>query len=237
MNYKFNMNIAEDAFNKGIKKVTIGFSTGKDSLVGIDLLKKAGIEFIPIYFYIVPDLQFIENTIKRYEVLFDMKVVRLPHPVLYDYINHQDWQPLDRTMTIGQFNLGKITFRLLTNMYLQSKKIKGFDYDCNCMKMADSLNRRLLLRNKPDIDSKTKTIYLTKYFSTGQCFAYLKENNIPLSDDYRIFGRSFDGLSYHFLMGVKKYYPEDYERIKEYWPLIDAEIMRYEIVKKQKFES
>jgi hypothetical protein len=225
------MNIAEQAYNQGIRKVTIGFSTGKDSLVGLSLLKKVGIEIIPVYFYIVPGLKFIESTIKRYEDIFEMKVVKLPHPILYDYINHQDWQPIDRAVTLANCKLGHISFRLITNIYFESSQIKGYDYDCNCMKMADSLNRRLLLKNKPDIDEESKVIYLTKYFTTNEIFKYLKENNIPLSDDYRIFGRSWDGLSYHFSMGVKKYYPEDYELIKEYFPLIDAELMRYNIVK------
>jgi len=229
------MNIAEQAYNQGIRKVTIGFSTGKDSLVGVSLLKNAGIEFMPIYFYIVPGLGFIEKTIKRYEDLFEMKVVRLPHPILYDYINHQDWQPFHKALTFSCCELGSFKFRELINIYLESKELKGYNYDCNCMKMSDSLNRRLLLKSKPDVDNSTKTIYLTKYFTTNECFKYLKENKIPLSDDYRIFGRSWDGLSYHFTMGVKKYYPEDYELIKECFPLIDAELLRYKIVSNYEF--
>jgi len=231
------MNIAQEAYLKGIRKATIGFSTGKDSLVGLSLLLNAGIETIPIYFYIVPELEFVEKSLKRYEELFEINIVRLPHPVLYDYINHQDWQPVDKAKSMYQVNLGKITFRLLTNMYLISKELKGFDYDCNCMKMADSLNRKLVLKNRPDIDEATKTIYLTKYFSTGQIFAYLKNHKIPLSEDYKIFGRSWDGLSYHFSMGVKKFYPNDFEKIREYFPLIDAEIMRYKIVHYNEFSK
>jgi hypothetical protein len=225
------MTVAEQAYKQGIRKVTLGFSTGKDSVAGLDLLLKAGIEVIPIYFYIVPGLGFVEKNLKRYEEHFGVKIVRMPHPILYDYINHQDWQPFDRAKNLSQFNLGVISFKNCIDMYLLSNGLKGYDYDCNCMKMSDSLNRRLLLRNKPDINHETKTIYLTKYFTTSQIFDYLKKNGIPLTDDYRIFGRSWDGLSYHFTLGVKKYYPEDYELIKSYWPLIDAEVMRYNIVK------
>ncbi|MDR0573845.1 MAG: hypothetical protein LBG96_07450 [Tannerella sp.] len=229
------MNIAEQAYEKGIRKVTIGFSTGKDSVVGLDMLLKAGIEPIPIYFYCVPGLKFIENNLKMYEDHFGLKIVKLPHPMLYDYINHMDWQPYDRALSIPIY--GKATFAEFTSAYLQCTQQKDVEYDCNCMKMADSLNRRLLLSKKTDIDDEKKIIYLTKYLTNNDCFDYIKKNNIPLTDDYKIWGRSWDGLKYDYTKGVKKYYPDDYELIKEYFPLIEAEVLRYKLVKKYDYEK
>jgi len=228
------VNVAEMAYNKGIRKATIGFSTGKDSVVGLDMLIKAGIEPLPIFFYQVPNLQFVENNLKIYEDYFKIKIARMPHPILYDHINHQDWQPYNKAVTIGQFDLGAISFKMMTEMYLKSNNIKGFEYDCACMKMADSINRRLLLAKKPDIDDKEKRIYLTKYFTKSEIFDYIKKNNIPLTKDYEIFGISWDGLAYHFLYGIKKFYANDFEKIKEYFPLIEAEILRYKLFKKYK---
>ena len=231
------MNVAEKAYELGIRKATIGFSTGKDSVVGLDMLIKAGIEPIPIYFYIVPKLEFVENNIKLYEDHFGLKIARMPHPILYDYINHQDWQPYHRCVTMGAFDLGKISFTMMNEMYLKANNITEVEYDCNCMKMADSLNRRLVLSKSPDVDKDKKIIHLTKYLTDKDIFEYIKTNGIPLTDDYKIFGRSWDGLSYHFLYGVKKFYPKDYELIKSYFPLIDAEIFRYKLVKKYKYEQ
>jgi hypothetical protein len=169
-----------------------------------------------------------------YEDHFGIRVAKMPHPILYDHLNHQDWQPFGKALTLGSFKLGSVSFKLLTGAYLQANGIKDIQYDCNCMKMADSLNRRLLLRNREDVDRKDKIIYLTKYLTDTQCFDYMKEHSIPKTDDYKIFGRSWDGLSYHFLYGVRKYYPEDFETIKSYFPLIEAEIMRYKLVEKSK---
>ena len=226
-------NIAIDAFNQGIKKVTIGFSTGKDSLVGIDLLQKANIEFIPIYFYLLPGIQFVENSIKMYEDRFKMKVIMLPHPMIIAHLAHQDWQSFRETKKLLQINWGTDSFKNLTHKYLQSiGKENDFIYDCNCMKMADSINRYTLLKSRNDIDTEHKIIYLTKYFTDKDIFKYLDENKIPLSKDYKIFGRSFDGLAYHYLTGVKKFHPNDYEYLKEHFDLIEAEIMRYELYKK-----
>jgi hypothetical protein len=38
-------------------------------------------------------------------------------------------------------------------------------------------------------------------------------------------------------MGVKKFYPEDWEKINEYFPLIEAEVLRYKLVKKYEYEQ
>ena len=232
------MNVAEKAYSLGIRKATIGFSTGKDSVVGLDMMIKAGIEPVPIYFYIVPELEFIENNIKLYENHFGVKVGRMPHPILYDYIRNIDWQPYGKVFTMYMLDIGsRITFEMGNKEYLSKKKIEGVEYDCNCMKMSDSLNRRLLLRKLPDIDTKKKIIYLAKYMTDKDIFEYMKQNNIPLTDDYKIFGRSWDGLSYHFLYGVHKHYPRDYETIKSYFPLIDAELFRYKLVNKYRNEE
>jgi hypothetical protein len=230
------INVAKQAYEKGIRKVTIGFSTGKDSVAGLDMLLKAGIEPIPIYFYCVPGLQFIENNLKLYEDHFGIKIVKMPHPMLLaDYLSGF-WQPYDKMLAIGG-HLGRFSFAELTDYYLRCKNIRDVKYDCNCMKMSDSLNRRLLLSKKPDIDEEKKIIYLTKYLTNTECFNYIKDNNIPLTDDYKIWGRLWDGLKYDYTMGVKKYYPEDYALIKEYFPLIDAEVLRYELVKKHSYEQ
>jgi hypothetical protein len=229
------INIAEKAKKQGINFCTLGFSTGKDSVIGLDLLLKAGIEVLPIYCYIVPQLEFVEKNIALYEKYYGIKVVRMPHPMLYDHIRRQDWQDLFRTRDIAKtYAPSKITFANINWLVLHDRGLNVNAYDANCMKMADSFNRRVLLRAKPDIDDKKRIIYLAKYLTDKEIFEYIKQNDIPLTKDYEIFGRSWDGLAYHFLTGVKKNYPNDFKKIQEFFPLIEAEIYRYKTVTKHK---
>jgi hypothetical protein len=44
--------------------------------------------------------------------------------------------------------------------------------------------------------------------------AILKHHNLHLPIDYRIFGRSFDGLDLRFLLPLKKHLPRDYKRVR-----------------------
>ena len=54
------------------------------------------------------------------------------------------------------------------------------------------------------------------------------DNDVKLPIDYEMFGKSFDGLDYRFLKPIKERFPEDYAKIKEFFPLIDLEILRYD---------
>lgn len=229
------INIAKKARAMGITHCSLGFSTGKDSLVGLDLLLKENINVIPIYFYICPDLEFIEDNITKYEKLFSIKIERLPHPCLYMHLDSATWQDYQSAANFSQIKYNHRNFYEFAQKMLESKNLDIlYKYDAVCMKMSDSLNRRLLLRKLPDICTNTKKIYLTKYFTDKDIFEYLKQNNIPLTRDYEIFGMSWDGLSYHFLTGVKQYYPNDFNTIKKMFPLIEAELIKYELYKKHK---
>ena len=53
------------------------------------------------------------------------------------------------------------------------------------------------------------------------------DSKIALSVEYRLFGRSFDGLDYRSVAIIKEEFPDDYERIRELFPLVDLEVMRY----------
>ena len=228
-----NLEIIKRMKDANIKNVSIGFSTGKDSLVGYDILKKAGFNVIPIFYYIVPDLNFVEDNIRLYERYYNMHIIRLPHPILFDYCKKGCWQdPFKYVQLKSYFKSPHKDFDEIRSNFF---KAEGIDCEWNavCMKMADSLNRRLYLRDRDDIDLVKKYVYITKYFTTRQIWAYINEKKLPISSDYEKFGVSFDGLTYHFSIAIKRYYPKDWEKIKEMFPLIELEILRYKAYEKK----
>lgn len=228
-NIQKTLNIVKQCKELNINTISIGFSTGKDSLVGYDILIKSGINVIPVYFYIVPQIEFIENNLKMYEDFYKTKIIRLPHPMLTDYINYGLFQPLHRVIDFSQYYTQNIGFHGILKWFFEKKKII-VEYDANCMKMSDSINRRLLLRNKSDIDTKEKIIYIGKYLTNDDCWHYIHENKIPITKDYEIFGRSADDLmNYQYLTGIKKFYPNDYQKIIQYFPLVEMELLRYQL--------
>lgn len=225
---KIDTNIIDELRKQ--KLVTIGFSLGKDSLACALILKELGVDFIPVYFYCIPGMGFINKKIEMYENYFNKKIVQLPHPMLWDMLRHQDFQTPEGIEYYSQIKFPKLTFEDLIATYLEDIGADTNIYDVVGMRAAESFNRRMIFKNKyPNgINHKKKKIYPIFNWKSDDVWKYLKEKKAPIPDDYKIWGRSFDNFHYQFIMDVKKLYPEDYEIIKSYFPLIDLEIFKYE---------
>ena len=210
------------------KKVTIGFSTGKDSLACAVLCRNLNIEYIPFYFYLCPDLEFVEKSVQMYESLLDVKIVKMPHPVLYDFLRHQDFQPPKMIQYLHDQRLPKLKFEDLIYCHLASTGDHRHYYDIVGMRASESFNRRKFFQKRGGIDEKDKKIYPIFNWNKSEVLQFLTDNCIPLTDDYAIWNRSYDGMKYQFLFGVKKHYPNDWKTLLEYFPLLELELFRYE---------
>lgn len=215
---------------KAQQLVTLGFSTGKDSLACALICQELKVNFIPFFFYHIPDLQFVERNIKMYEDKLGMEVVRLPHPMLYDYIRHQDFQTPKMIKYMGSFDFPHLSFEELIDYYLEENGIKTPVYDVVGMRAAESFNRRKVFEKMedPGIDRNKMKLYPIYNWKTEDVKNYISAKGLTLTPDYDIWRRSFDGLKYQFLYGVKNRYPEDWQVIKEFFPLIELELFRYE---------
>lgn len=210
-----------------LEKVTIGFSLGKDSLACACVLKQLGIKYIPFYFFHIPNLEFVNDQIDLYSNIFDIEIIQMPHPMLYDNLRHQDFMDKQTADYIAGFDIPKMTFDSMINAYLKENGSPKL-FDIVGMRAAESFNRRKFFERVGGIDELKNKIYPIWNWKKADVLQLLANNKVPLSADYKIWNRSFDGLKYQFLFGVKKHYPKDFIKIKEYFPLIDLELKRYE---------
>jgi 3'-phosphoadenosine 5'-phosphosulfate sulfotransferase (PAPS reductase)/FAD synthetase len=207
------------------EQVTLGFSMGKDSVACAIILRDLGVKFTPFYFYHVPDLEFVNKQIEYYQDVFKTEIVQLPHPMLYDRIRHQDFQYKEVCDWLGQYKFNKMSFRKLIDFYLEENDLTDL-YDVVGMRASESFNRRMFFKDYGPIHKdKIYPIYNWRQKETKE---FVISKGIKLTDDYKIWDRSWDGLKYQFLFGIKKHHPEDFERIREYFPLIELELKRYE---------
>jgi predicted phosphoadenosine phosphosulfate sulfurtransferase len=208
--------------------VTLGFSTGKDSVACALLLRELKVKFIPVFFYHCPDLEFVERNLKMYEDFFETEIIRMPHPMLYDYLRHQDFMGPDAIDYFFDLDIPHLTFEQLIGCHLDSIGIPEDLWDVVGMRASESFNRRMVFRKQGFFNEKKKKVFPIAEWNKKDVLAYLTEQKCPLTPDYDIWGRSFDGLKYQFLFGVKQRYPEDYARLKQLFPLLDIELFRYE---------
>jgi hypothetical protein len=68
-------------------------------------------------------------------------------------------------------------------------------------------------------------------FSHDDTMAIIRRHGIKLSRAYEIWGATGDVLTYNFLKLLSQKSPQDFEKVRQMYPLIDAEIFRYEQVK------
>jgi 3'-phosphoadenosine 5'-phosphosulfate sulfotransferase (PAPS reductase)/FAD synthetase len=214
------------------KKVVCGFSTGKDSVCCAAILRDLDVEYIPIYYYLLPNLEFVQRSIDMYERFFDIKIVQLPHPTFYAHIVNQDFQRRDMANWICDQKFYKIDFDEQINNYLEYIGDDTTRWNIVGVRAAESFQRRMTMRNSNGIDEDANKIFPIYNWKVADVKEYLDKRNIPLTEDYKLWNRSYEGLSYRFVCGIKRFYPSDYKKLLEVFPLLDLEIFRYEQNKK-----
>lgn len=76
--------------------VLLSFSRGKDSIAAYVKLRKHGFRIVPVHYYLVPGLSFIEESLRYYEQVFGTHIYQLPAPALYTMWNEFVYQPPER---------------------------------------------------------------------------------------------------------------------------------------------
>ena len=88
--------------------------------------------------------------------------------------------------------------------------------------------RRIGLTTHGCINHSQKRFYPVYDWKKADLLREIDNAGVKLPVDYRMFGRTFDGLDYRFLAPIKEHYPEDYQKILSWFPLADLEIRRRE---------
>ena len=92
-----------------------------------------------------------------------------------------------------------------------------------------SITRRMNIRQNGAARSGLKTFYPIAYYEPDDLCNMLEASGVKLPPDYYMFHRSFDGFADMYVRPIMEYYPEDFEKIMYYFPLVDADIFRHKV--------
>ena len=222
-----------DELNAYISQQTGGvailcFSTGKDSIASWLVMQRHFTKIVPYYMYLVPGLSFVERSLAYYEDWFGTHIIRLPHPSLYRMLNNLTFQAPENGAIIEQIGLPNFDYRQLDEIVREDCGLPDNTYAASGVRARDSLNRWAAIKKYGPVNEAKKTFYPIFDFDKARLVRTLLDSNIKLPVDYRLFGRSFDGIDYRFLVVLREKCPQDYEKILQFFPMAELEVRRIE---------
>lgn len=215
----------------GHDKALLSFSCGKDSWAAW-LSAREYFDFTPYYLYLVPGLEFVDDYLDYAERVLGKHIVRLPHPTFYHWVNNAIFQPPERLRTIVAVGWPSFDYDDMRGAVIEDCGLPADVWTATGVRAADSPMRRASLIKNQGVNAKRMYFYPCWDWKKDRLLAELAAANIRLPVDYKVFGRSFDGLDLRFLVKIKEHFPRDYQTILDWFPLVDMEIARYEFAQR-----
>lgn len=224
-----------DALNKYVvsisgKRCLLSFSRGKDSLCAWLQLRKYFDEVVVYWMYTIPGLSFEEESIQYYEKFFGVHIYRVLHPALYRMLNAFMYQTPERRSVIESLRLPYYEPDDIDDILRHDLDMPGC-YMASGIRAADSVTRYTAIKTNGPLNPARLSFFPVFDWKAEDMEKTIRAANVRLPIDYQWFGRTFCGLDFRFISVIKRERPEDYRRILEWFPLVEAELKRYEYKK------
>lgn len=204
------------------------FSMGKDSIGAAIQMQRYFERVEYVFMYMIPDLEFQETALAYYERVFGKPIKRMPNPSIYRQLNSLMYQHPGNVDTIFEKNLYEGDYDEIFAACKHDYKIQDDVFVGVGVRASDSLARRTAVKQTGGVNLKRKQFFPVFDWNMARLVSEIRQSGIKLPIDYKIWGRSFDGFDHRFLKPLKDNFPKDYEKIREFFPLVDLEIKRYE---------
>jgi len=209
-------------------RVLLSFSCGKDSIASWLQLRKYNIAVTPVYLYRIPGLHFVERSLRYYETWFGTPILRMPHPVLYRWLNEFTFQAPERLAIIDQVDPPNFSYDDIFDIVRDAYNLGGECLMATGVRARDNPYRWSAVQKYGALNDTRYTFFPVFDWSKQQVVDAIRDAGVKLPIDYKLFGRSFDGLDWRFMKPLKENLPEDYARVLEWFPMAELEVKRIE---------
>lgn len=195
-------------------------SLGKDSLVLLDLLSPQFKKVVCVFMYFVKGLEHVERWIRWAEH-------RYPN-VVFDRIPH--WN-LTYVLRCGIFSPPNPKIRILKfRDVIDAAKLKHQNsFAFIGMKMADSMNRRLMLRScKDNYYESNGLVYPLAEWTNKDILSYMRQHNLP--EPVRYGKKMSNGIGFNedCLVWMREHFPNDLQQVFKVFPLAERILYEYD---------
>lgn len=206
----------------------LSFSGGKDALAAWLALRPHFPRIIPVFFYCVPGLEFVERSLQYYEAFFGTPIIRLPHPQFLGWLDTAAFQPPHRLQAIAELPdaLDEPHWDDYFREVRRDADVPPETFVMNGVRAADSMIRRTALKKTGPVNRNRCQASPIWDWTMDQVRGAIVRAGVALPIDYQWFGRSFDGIYFRYLEPIKRHAPKDYATICEWFPLAPAILAR-----------
>lgn len=204
----------------------LAFSCGKDAIASWLALQEDGVRVVPYYMFYVPGLAFVEESLDRFEQHFGVRIARYPHPSLYRWLNNFVFQAPERLAIIEAAQLPIPTYEQIIELVRADHELPTDTWVADGVRAADSIVRRTSIKTHGPMKPSNRKVSVIWDWQVAEVRARIAQAGIELPPDYAWFGRSFDGIDARFMGPLREHAPADYERVLEWFPLADLDLMR-----------
>ncbi|MGO9683591.1 MAG: hypothetical protein ACLPTZ_13565 [Beijerinckiaceae bacterium] len=208
-------------------RTMLSFSRGKDAIAAWLAIRDHFEEVVPYHLYLIPGLEFVEESLAYYERAFKCKIHNLPHPQFYKWMNCYLFQTPPRAAVIGAAQLPNFDYVDIVNILAGQEGIAK-PMVASGVRAADSPIRRVAMQTHGAVSLAKKQYYPIWDWNMDKLIEEIARSGVKLPVDYDLFGRSFDGIDLRFMLPLKKHRPADYRKVVEWFPLVELEVWRYE---------
>ncbi len=204
--------------------ILLSFSLGKDSVAAWLQARRYFPRIIPFYMDLIPGgLSFVNEAVTYYEQFFGTPILRVPNPSLSRMLRNAVYQPSSRLDALQDINVPVVT-RDEVEDYIRGLTGVGHDtYTALGTRAADSAVRRNAVEKFGSVTPARRTFLPVFDWAIDRMHREFAEAGVKLPADYRMFGISFDGVDWRFTEPLKRLRPDDYAKIKRWFPLCDLD--------------
>lgn len=202
--------------------VIIGFSRGKDAIACILQAMEFFHTVIPVHMCIVPGLPLSERGLQYYERRLGLKVLRYVNGAFYHNIYNFAFQCENAEMDAEW--MGDIRYdNHDVYDHVRMRMCVPWAWAGNGITQGDSLQRRIYVKNLGGMNRIKRTFFPIFDWPREMILGAVKKAGLSLPEEYKFTNRSVScNVMGHHIIGMKDKLPEDYARIKLFFPLIDA---------------
>jgi len=214
-------------FARTQETIALSFSRGIDSTAAWIVLREV-CDIRPVYLLRYPELlQFEATDLARFEDHFGTQITTVLDANTAELIYSWIWQDLDGRSAIEPVAPELKQYGRNDNDTLIRAAV-GDLYIAKGISVFDSPQRRAHLRQTGMVFGARRVIYPIAHMSRSERARLVAKAGSPTATEYEALDHTCDTVLYDHLEYIRAHHPQDFERLRFWYPFIEAEIKRYE---------